>query len=411
MPGGRKSATIAWGFSDFVRAGRSTGLVYRPPVADGPTCGAVLQRSGRDLLNLASINLLAPQTMPDVRETFHEAAEAYGLVTGGSRMTQGICRPHRELEELLAKATSKEEAITFATGLLANIGFANAMTTNFTLSHSCQLANQDVVFVLDHDSHWSLWKGVSHLKMGKRLFSFRHNDPESLERVLRAHQGEKVVVVFETIYSSDGSVAPIRALLKVCEHYGALSYADDANGFLIYGPANRPFSAEFAAISRATFHMVSFSKAIGMEGGGIAGPGDAITALEWSSGTSIFTAAMQPPTAATAYKMAELLLTDPSVVDHYLDRVRRFRERLLELGCVLNDTPSYITSIFIGDDETAAQARDAFFERGFCVPVFRYPAVRYNKAIIRVILNNSLTDEQVDRFLLAVEAVKCQLGF
>jgi len=341
-----------------------------------------VRRDGRELLNLASVNLLAPQAMPEVRETFQEAVEAYGLVTGGSRMTQGVCRPHRQLEELLARATGKEDAITFATGLLANIGFTNAMTTNFALGPSCQLANQDAVFVLDHDSHWSLWKGVSHLRMGKRLFAFRHNDPESLERVLRVHQSDKVVVVFETVYSSDGSAAPVGALRDVCERYAALSYVDDANGFLIYGPAHRPFAAEFAEVGRATFHMVSFSKAVGMEGGGIAGPSDAITAFEWSSGTSMFTAAMQPPTAATACKVAEHLLAVPSLVDRYLDRVRLFREKLLELGCVLNETPSYITSIFIGDDEVAARARDAFFERGLCVPVFRDPAVRRNRAVI-----------------------------
>ena len=82
----------------------------------------------------------------------------------------------------------------------------------------------------------------------------------------------KIVVVFESVYSADGSIAPMKELFDACEQYHALSYVDDANGFLIYGPQNRLFVNQFDQMKRATFKMVSFSKAVGMEGGAITGP-------------------------------------------------------------------------------------------------------------------------------------------
>lgn len=89
---------------------------------------------------------------------------------------------------------------------------------------------------------------------------------------------KKIVVIFESIYSADGSVAPMKELFDLCEQYEAITYVDDANGFLIYGPESRPFSKEFSQLHRADFIMVSFSKSVGMEGGAIVGPETAITA-------------------------------------------------------------------------------------------------------------------------------------
>jgi 8-amino-7-oxononanoate synthase len=399
-----------WGFTDFSRAAQQEGILYDVPVIHSAT-SATISCQKQTYVNFAAINFLGLQQDSQILTHFLQAAQQYGLVTGGSRITQGICRAHQDVEEELCRLTGKERAITFASGLLANQGFIHAMSSSYYLSHGCRIDNRDAIFVLDHDCHWSIWKALEAFPYGKQRFAFRHNDPAHLEEVLAPLTGNKVVVLFESLYSSDGSIAPIGKILDVCERYHALSYVDDANGFLIYGPAHRPFSAEFAHIKRATFVMVSFAKAVGLEGGAIAGPLHPITAFELLSGTSIFTAAMQPPTASTAYLILQRLREQPELIDRYLERAMWFRQQLHEIGCVLNPTPSYITSISIGADEKVQHIRRAFREQGYIVPIFYYPAVKQNQAVIRLILHAFHTDDHVQGFLRVLSKLKAECRF
>ncbi|SHF84096.1 aminotransferase class I/II-fold pyridoxal phosphate-dependent enzyme [Streptoalloteichus hindustanus] len=394
-----------WGFRRLVRDAELHGYAYEPPVLDGAS-GAVIQYDGRELVNFASCSFLAMHVRPDVGFHFASAAARYGLATGGSRMIQGAVRPHVELEAELCRITGKERSLSFASGMLANVGFVHAMSRAARLGRSVSIDNGDTVFVLDRESHWSMWKACDSLRYGERLFSFAHNDPESLDKVLDRLVGRRVVVMFESVYSADGSVAPVGALIDVCERHGALSYVDDANGFLVYGPPNRPFHEEFQALRRVTFHMVSFSKSVGLEGGGIAGPRDFVYAFEGLAGTSSFTATMQPPTASAATVIMKLIQERPGIVDDFLARSEKFRDHLVELGCVVNETPSYITSVLIGEDDKAEAVRREFAAKGFLVPVFRYPAVRRNRAGMRLMLNVEHSDEHIARFFDVLAALR-----
>lgn len=267
------------------------------------------------------------------------------------------------------------------------------------------------MFVLDRDSHRSLWKAVEGLGYGKRVFAFRHNDPEDLRRVLSRVTAAKVVVVFESVYSADGGMAPAAEILDLCERRGAVSFVDDANGFMIYGPAHRPFAAEYRHIHRrADFVMVSFSKAVGLEGGAIAGPAAAVRSFEVLSGTSMFTAAMQPPTAAVAAEIVRRLDREPGIVDGYLEKVAKVRERLADIGCPPSPTGTYIVSVPV-DDDVAVELHRAFLDRGYLVPVFFYPAVRRNRSLIRLIIGDGHTEEQIDGFVSTLAAFKAEFGF
>ncbi|QBD77196.1 aminotransferase class I/II-fold pyridoxal phosphate-dependent enzyme [Ktedonosporobacter rubrisoli] len=404
------SVTDEWKFTEFVLAAQQESFLYDIPVVQGPayTTVSIEQKA---YVNFAGINFLGLQQDPQVLEYFTRAAYTYGLVTGGSRMTQGVSQAHRELEEMICRLTGKERTITFASGLLANLGFVHAMSSQCYMNPHCSIDNRDAIFVLDHDCHWSLWKAVERFPFGKQLFSFRHNTPAHLRELLIPLAGKKVIVIFESVYSSDGSIAPIGEILDICEEYGAISYVDDANGFLIYGPEQRPFAHEFAHLPRATFIMMSFAKSVGLEGGAIAGPHDAILAFELLSGTSLFTAAMQPPTASTAHMIIQKLQTHPHLVDTYLERAALFRQRLTEIGCTLYSSPSYITSIFVGSDSKVKCIRRAFHEQNYIIPVFHYPAVKQNQAIVRIILHAHHTEEQINAFLELLAELKKLYAF
>ncbi|WP_013320577.1 aminotransferase class I/II-fold pyridoxal phosphate-dependent enzyme [Gloeothece verrucosa] len=400
-----------WPNSAFLESCQSAGyLLDQINIMDGMS-GSRIERNGRQLINLAGINILGLQENPEFIEIFCDKTRQYGLATGGSRLTQGVCVPHWLLEQKMNEIWGKNYTLTFGTGALANIGFINAMTAALPVDGQIKIDNRDAVFVLDRDCHWSLWNPTSKLKYGEQLFSFKHNDPDDLEKVLKKINSPKVVVVFETVYSSDGSVAPIGQLLDVCEKYGALSYVDDANGFMIYGERNRPFYEEYLALSRATFIMVSFSKAIGIEGGAISGPAEFVATFEFLSGTALFTATMQPPTAATNLEIINYLQAHPEIMDNYLLRCSQFRQILLDSGFCLNNTPSYINSVYVGKDEVAEQVRRELLELGYCIPIFRYPAVKRNQAVIRLMLNNQHTESDIEKFIQDLKKVRDKYQF
>ncbi|MFI6296486.1 aminotransferase class I/II-fold pyridoxal phosphate-dependent enzyme [Nonomuraea sp. NPDC050790] len=405
-------AVDKWGFETFAQTlEEGSGLIGEPAVVDGIT-GPSITQNGRTLTNLASINLLNLHQRADLRQCFAEGAHRYGLTTGGSRMTQGICRAHLELEHEVSQVTGKERAISFATGLLANLGFVHAMSQDIDLGAGVRMNNSDSVFVLDRESHWSLWKAVEGLGYGKRVFFFRHNDPDHLDRVLTRVRGNKVVVVMESVYSADGTMGPIPALLDLCEKHNAISFVDDANGFMIYGPAHRPFATEYQHIrDRADFVMMSFSKAVGLEGGAISGPSAAVRSFELLSGTSMFTAAMQPPTAVTAREIIRRLRDEPGIVDSYLAKVTAFRQRLADIGCETGDTNTYIVSVPVNDDDVAVGLRQSFLDHGYLVPVFVYPAVKRNRALLRLIISDGHTEEQLNGFLSTLSALKDRFAF
>ena len=401
-----------WGITRFVEGTKREGFFHNVLVTTKPI-GPVVSYEHVDCINFASINILDLHQEADVMAHFHAAADRYGLTTGGSRVTQGVGAAHKEMEEELCRITGKERAISFASGLLVNIGFINAMSAKFKFSSTCYVDNSDAVFILDRDCHWSLWKGASHLRFGRQLFYFQHNNPQDLAVLLKklSPKHKKIVVIFESIYSADGSVAPMKELFDLCEQYEAITYVDDANGFLIYGPESRPFSKEFSQLHRADFIMVSFSKSVGMEGGAIVGPETAITAFEVLSGTSLFTAAIQPPTASTITYIMRKLIAQPDIMDTYVRRSLALRQQLEDLNFRLNPDPSYIISVMIGQDEKAVKVYDAFLEAHMIVPMFRYPAVKPGNALIRIMLNAHHTEAQVQHLVEVLVGLQKEYQF
>jgi 5-aminolevulinate synthase/8-amino-7-oxononanoate synthase len=402
-------ALARWGFSEWVDTARRSGELITTPELDDVN-DAVVTVNGRKMVNFCGIGILGWQHDPDVRNVFVDTAMNYGLVVGGSRVVQGVARPHLELESLLAEITGREKALTFATGLLANIGFVHAMSSRFSFNEQPGVDNADTVFVLDADSHWSVWKAVERFKFGRNVMAFRHNDTADLREILEGLRGRRVVVGFLSVYS-DGSIAPAGEILDLCDEFGAVSFVDDANGFMVYGNGGHRFAAEFQELRRATFVMMSFAKSVGLGGGALAGPADALDAFRFLSGTTVFTTNIQPPTAGAIVHVLRRMRQDPSVMERYLDRIDRLRAQLLAIGCTINATPSYVTSISVGSNQTAVHVRRDFLDRGYLVPMFVYPAVKKNESAIRLMVNNRLSDEHLDGFVDTLAELKQKYGF
>jgi 8-amino-7-oxononanoate synthase len=395
-----------WNFDKFAEGIRALGINNVP--VSGMIPGA-LHGTDELMTNFASVNFLNLQRREDVMECLVDATRQYGLGSGGTRVIQGITPAHVDMEKTVAAYLKKEAAISFATGTVANIGFINAMSGTQSFMQGVAMVNRDVVFVYDRDAHWSLWKAAEGMKFGERLFSFKHNSVESLEEVLKQLQGKRVVVVFESVYSIDGTVAPMHEMVDMCEKYGALSYVDDANGFLVYGPPHRKFHQEYEGMLRATFIMVSMKKAVGLEGGLIAGPRDAIESFELLSGTGSFTAGMLAPAAAgTGYITRLVAYQEPEIVDNYLAKVADFRKKMLDIELPITDTETCFTSVVVGDERKCVELYGAYLSHGIRVPPYLYPAARRGGAVLRIIVNAAHTDEQIEHFLEVSQKLRNQ---
>lgn len=402
--------SVRWDAASFRDSVHAAGMAASPPILDGASSAVILGGS-RPLVNFAGCSFLSMHTRDEVIDTFVSQAPLYGLATGGSRMIQGKLRPHVDLEEALVAAMGKPAAMTFASGLLANVGFVHAMSKSMRLTDGLAWDVDDVVFILDRSSHWSMWKALEGLKFGERVFAFRHNDLRSLEQRLAALDGQRAVIMFESVYSDDGSIAPIKGIVDLARRYDAVTFVDDANGFLVYGGDDLPFADDFAALPEVTFHMVSLSKAVGLEGGAIAGPPEYIEIFEWLAGTSSFTATMLPPAAAAATRAIELIVSDRSILERYHRTVHTFRTGLAEAGFELNPTPSYITTVHIGAEDDAEQVREMAHQEGYLVPIFRYPAVRRGRAGLRLMASVDHTDEHIDGFVQSLTRIRHVVGF
>ena len=205
-------------------------------------------------------------------------------------------------------------------------------------------------------------------------------------------------------------IAPIGAILDLCDEFGVVSFADDANGFMVYGNGGHRFAAEYEALRRVTFLMVSFGKGVGLSSSP-AGPADAIDAFHYLSGTSMFTTNIQPPTVGAIVHVLRRMRQDPSVMERYLDRVDGLRARLLEIGVTINPTPTYVTSIAIGSRDVGLRVRQEFLDRGYLVPMFGYPAVKKDAAVIRLLMNDRIADEDLNGFVDTLAELKRRYGF
>ncbi|MDQ1289872.1 MAG: Pyridoxal phosphate-dependent acyltransferase [Actinomycetota bacterium] len=388
----------SWGVDSLLTKAVDLGMDLSVPVLPDATRG-VMHHGDQVFVNFACISFLGRHVAEDALNTASEALYRYGLATGGSRLVQGISEPIHDLETSLAKICNKPAATSFASGLLANIGFIHAMSTRLTVSDSLVWDMTDTVFLLDKGCHWSILKGVESLRGTDRLFTFKHNDLDSLESLLRLNKNRRTIVVFETVYSVDGSMGPVEGIVSLCRRYGALSYADDANGFLVYGGKGRPFAREYEALDGVDVRMVSFSKAAGIEGGGIAGPESLVRAIEYFSGTSAFTATLVPAAAAAAVSTMELLMDQPEIVDGYLEKAALMRSKLDAAGFEINEGESYITTVHVGDERVVEYVRSTALSRGYVAPSFRFPAVPRGHSGLRIMPNIDHTADHFDGFI------------
>lgn len=367
---------------------------YFIPMTDNEGCEAIYQ--GRRVIMCGSNNYLGLTTHPKVRQAAIDAVNRYGTSVTGSRFANGTLELHEQLERELAVWVGKEAALTFTTGMQANLG-----------AISCLVGRGDAV-ILDKDDHASIVDGAR-LGWGS-LKRFHHNDLEDLERVLESlpDRAGRLVVV-DGLYSMGGDLAPLPELVTVCRQYGARIMVDDAHSMGVYG-GGKGTAAHFGLTDKVDLIMSTFSKSFASIGGFVAGDEVVIHYMKHHARALMFSASSSPSNTAAALAALHVMQEEPERIERINQIGDRMRRDLKALGFDIGQSVSPIIPIRVGDDMRTLVAWKALFDNGVFVNPVLAPAVPEGQQLLRTSYMATHTDEQLDRALEIFAQVGKQVG-
>jgi 8-amino-7-oxononanoate synthase len=353
---------------------------------DGPR----VRIGGRELVSWCSNDYLGLAAHPALAEAAARAAAAWGVGARASRLLAGTSRWHARLEDALAAWFGADAAVVFSSGYLANLGVLGSLASS-----------RDTV-VIDRLAHASLFDAARATRATLRVF--RHNDAaHAAELLSRASAGGRRFMVTEGVFSMDGDGAPLAELADVAERTGALVYLDDAHGSFVTGPGGRG-SPEAAGVPHARFlYMGALGKALGGQGGFVAGPATLVDYLRNRARTFIYSTAPAVPVAAAAVRALEVMTAEPQRRDVLRQRIMRLHDRLTVLPGLSHLRASHILPIMVGDTDGVAAAARRLRERGCWVPAIRPPTVPEGTARLRLSVTALHADADIDALADALE--------
>lgn len=304
-----------------------------------------------------------------------DAAVRFGSGAGASRLISGSQQIHALLEQKIAAFKGVEAALVFSSGYAAGVGAIQGL-----------FSKSDLI-VADRLAHASLIDGIR--LSGAELKIFRHNDAGSLDHALRRYGKKRdVLIVTEGVFSMDGDLAPLREIVEVKRRSGAVLMVDDAHGTGVLGATGRGICEETGIEpGLIDIAMGTLSKAVGAQGGFVAGARRTIETLVNRSRSFVYSTALAPPVAAAALEGLRIIEAYPTLIGTLRENVGFFRANLCDGCCVMGDPRSAIVPIMIGDSRKAVEIGNEIMARGFLVGVVRPPTVPSGSARLRVTIS------------------------
>ena len=379
--------------------------LYRPLRVMSTANGTRVTVDGRDVISLASNNYLGLNTHPRLVEAAAAAARRFGAGSGAVRTISGTMTLHEELEAALATFKHVEAVLTFQSGFTCNTGVIPVV------------AGEPDLIVSDALNHASIIDGMRLAKAPRVIY--RHKDVAHLRELLEAARREgrpdgqpyrAILVVTDGVFSMDGDIAPLPAIVAAAEEHDAAVMVDDAHASGVLGSNGRGSVDHFGLHGRVAIQVGTLSKAMGVLGGYVAGPLALREMLIQRGRPFLFSTSHPPAVVAACLAAIRVLEEEPELIERLWANTRRFKEGLRTLGfdTGLSETP--ITPVMVGNSALAIRFADRLLDEGVWATSVVFPTVALDGARLRTIVTAAHTDDELDACLAAFGRVGRELG-
>jgi len=346
---------------------------------------------GKSLIIFSSNDYLGLSHHPEVLKVAAEAADKFGLGTGGAPGTSGTTSIHLGLANEIARFKNRQEAVIFPSGYAANIALHQS------------LAGDDTIFFSDERNHPSTADGIRLSGCAKQVY--RHLDFDHLETLLKQTKQPRRIVTTCSVFTIDGAICPLNELMTLKNRYGFLLILDEAHGTGCLGKNGRGLEEMYELDGAADFIMGTFSKALGSQGGFLAYSKEAEKLLSLPLRAYEYSTSISAPLAAASLKALSLLESRPELVAAMQANITRIYESLQKDGCELNGSGRHIVNIYFKNQEDTLKAAGLLFENGYLV----IPINISDRWGLRLTAMATHTHEEISAFCHSLAQINRQL--
>jgi 7-keto-8-aminopelargonate synthetase-like enzyme len=350
-----------------------------------------LKIKGETYINLASNNYLGLACDSDVKSAIARGAEKYGASMCGTPIATGTSELFTRLEESLADFCGLESSVLFPSCYQANAGLFPVV------------AGKEDLIIVDHYAHASLIEGIK--ASGSKMKPFLHNNMEHLEKLLGKTQNfRRTFVVTESVFSTEGSIAPLDAITDLCRRYNAIPVVDDSHGIGVIGDCGRGVLEAFSITDFPGIYTASLGKALANSGGVVAGKTEFIDYLRYTCPGLIYSTALTPASISGILAVLDIIRSSFHIVGKQMWKNKTtLTQCLKEFGLELSAGQAPITSIVCGSAEaTILTARALYREKILSTP-FIPPSVPPNQGRVRLIAGADLDDNNMEQVTDAIK--------